>query len=253
MSFLDKIISPAPSAEELAKLNEGNSPENNLPNVAGSNPVLPKAEDNAISESLPAAPISEKPPFIFKPLDEASIPPLENINPTVTSSPPISEGDGVTAGEAVHSPSGTPGNPELQPVGDEPGNPDPSAKRGRGRPAGSKTVRPPEILTAGADPEKQLMAVAGMTFDMSTGTLAMILGEEWKAKSKDEREFVVQAIANYYRATGTIDLPPGWTLAFVVGAYSLPRLTEPKTKEKLAATWYWCKTKLAGIFKKKGK
>lgn len=251
MSFLDKIVKPAATPEEIEKIIS--KPE--IAAVPGETEKRDSVEAGGQAVLPGSAPISET-PLEFKPIPEEIIPPLINENPVITSAPPLSEDDAPTAGgEPVSAlpADGANSNPDSQSGGNEPANPE-AVKRGRGRPPGSTSKpRPPEILTAGADPEKQLEAVAGMTFDMSTGALALILGEEWNPKSKAERDFVVTAIANYYRATGTVDLPPGWTLAFVVSAYSLPRMTQPKTKEKLAATWYWIKTKIAGVFPKRKK
>lgn len=244
MSLLNKIITPAASPEKIAEIIKPADKS-----ISGGETVSTAPVDNGQAENPP-----EKPALEFTPIPDEIIPPLQNVAATAAAIPPISEESPNPPGEPVRpmAADGTNGGADLPPGGDEPGNSE-SVKRGRGRPPGSKTSRPPELLTSGADPEKQLEAVAGMTFDMSTGALALILGEEWQPKSKAERDFVVTAIANYYRATGTVDLPPGWTLAFVISAYSLPRMTEPKTKEKLTATWYWIKTKVAGVFKRKGK
>lgn len=188
----------------------------------------------------------------FIPVNTDALPPLKPIHePTpaqeafATKEPPISE-----AGDIA-------GNPPVEtvpPVSSEIPLGEDLPKRGRGRPPGTKNApKPPDILGAAADPEKALQGIAGMTFDLSAGTLANIFGQEWNPRSKEEREFVVTAIANYYRETGMIEIPPKTALTLVVLAYSLPRISEPNTKQKLFLIWTWGKNKIANLFPRRKK
>lgn len=171
-------------------------------------------------------------PLEFKPLDEKIIPPI------VTDLPPVSEGDEPPAPDKVS---------DAAPVAE------PAAEKNKGgRPPGSKNkVRPPDLTQAAADPEAQLQAAADVTFDISTGALSTFLGEEWLPRDNNERKFVTGAIASYYRSEGMIDIPPRTALILVVLAYSMPRMAAPKTKEKIKMGFYWLKTKIAGLKKKK--
>ena len=141
-------------------------------------------------------------------------------------------------------------SPPVIPISENPPAGDPP-KRGRGRPPGSKTgsgsATTPPGLPPGVDQEKLISGTAGMTFDLSAGALANIFGAEWLPKSPDERNFVVSAIAAYYRETGVKEISPKMMLLIAVASYSAPRLAEPNTRDKLKMFWLWGKNKLSGI------
>lgn len=72
----------------------------------------------------------------------------------------------------------------------------------------------------------------------------LIGGEEWQpsvdqATGLNERENMVKAFANYYRATGQKDLPPNLALTMSIMFYVMPRLTKEKTQSRIknAVTW----------------
>jgi hypothetical protein len=98
-------------------------------------------------------------------------------------------------------------------------------------------------VAPGLDKAKHFEATAVLTFEMTTGIMSQIFGEEWQPNSPDEKSLVVGAIKRYYESVDLPDLPPGYVLCFVALAYAAPRLGKPKTKNKLLASWYWLKSK----------
>jgi hypothetical protein len=71
---------------------------------------------------------------------------------------------------------------------------------------------------AGADPDASAEAMCDTFFGCAAG----MFGERWEP-TPAERRNVQSALARYFRASGTIDLPPGLALVLAVGAYALPR------------------------------
>lgn len=61
---------------------------------------------------------------------------------------------------------------------------------------------------------------------------AMIDATEWAA-SDDEKASMKAAWADYYFATGNLNLPPWAMVAVATGMYALPRLGRENTKAKL--------------------
>ena len=92
-------------------------------------------------------------------------------------------------------------------------------------------------------------ALASLFFDTGTGIATTIFGNEWQAKSPEEKQMVCGPLAVYLKSRGMTDLPPGVVLSIVCLAYSAPRLQAPSTKQKLGMWWLWIKSK---IFRKKG-
>lgn len=86
--------------------------------------------------------------------------------------------------------------------------------------------------------------LAGMSFDMTTNTLALVLGNEWQPQNDTERAVVVGAVKTYLQAKQVQDIPPGMLLAIVLTAYAAPRLRAPNTASKLSLAWAWFKSKL---------
>lgn len=69
-------------------------------------------------------------------------------------------------------------------------------------------------------------------------------GDEWKPKPKEEAgynevEMLQEATEEYFRASGTINLPPWAGLLCAYGMYSLPRMHQPKTLSKLEKFKMW--------------
>jgi hypothetical protein len=89
--------------------------------------------------------------------------------------------------------------------------------------------------------------MAATVFDMSTGTLVVVFGEEWKPQKPEERDAVCGALKNYFQAKQMQDLPPGLMLTAVLMAYAAPRLRAPSTSSKLKMGWHWLKTKVAAF------
>lgn len=243
MSLLDKIVSPVPP-EMLVQPVVAVPGETDLQTVEGS-----------VQPVLPGSATAGKPPLEFKPIPEADLPPLQNLPEpaTATAEPPISEGEDI---------AGNPGVPLEQAIpGEMPGNasPPPAAEEGprkTGRPKGSKNnPRPPNILEAGADPDAIVKGTAALTFNLVTGTLSTVLGPEWLPRDKQEKDFVTEAIAEYYRQVGVVELSPKTALCLVCLSYSLPRISQPNTKQKLGLSFLWFKAKCAWawgkIFKRK--
>jgi hypothetical protein len=94
-----------------------------------------------------------------------------------------------------------------------------------------------------------VMAVS--VFDMSTGVLTMIFGNEWQPKSQEEKQMVCTGLKTYFQSKQMQDLPPGLMLTAICLAYAAPRLREPNTSSKLAMAWAWCKMKVSSFRKKK--
>lgn len=72
----------------------------------------------------------------------------------------------------------------------------------------------------------------------------LIGGEEWQpsidqATGLNERENMIRAFANYYKATNQKDLPPNLALTMSIMFYVMPRLTKEKTQSRIknAVTW----------------
>lgn len=110
-------------------------------------------------------------------------------------------------------------------------------------------VAQPNVVT----PDARFEAMAAMSFDMTTGLLARVLGPEWlpnpdpddKSKST-ERATMVLAIKKYYASVKNLpDIPPGYMLCFVCLAYAAPRMSAQPTRTKLQQAWLWLKSKIS--------
>lgn len=127
-------------------------------------------------------------------------------------------------------------------------------RRGRGRPRGSRNKPNFDDVTA-AETVVNYDELAGFVFDSSTGTLAMALGDEWRARSDDERKSVVAVLAVYLKSKQVKDIPPGVMLTIVLLAYATPRLKEPATASKIKLGWSWLRFKVwpsfANFFRRK--
>lgn len=65
-----------------------------------------------------------------------------------------------------------------------------------------------------------------------------LFGNEWtpvKEGTVDERAALETAFADYFSASGLIDVPPSIALCMAVGAYALPRLALPGTRERIGS------------------
>lgn len=199
-------------------------------------------------------------PAVENPPAPAPVPdPPAKTEPVAPATPPLPQpaADGakvVSDGDLLSDPPpAPPAGANAAPVQDPPpamGQGQTEEKRGRGRPPGSKTKKPDfSDLT----PQVDFSALAGNLVDMSTGTAATMIGPEWHPRSPEERQMLVSNLANYLKAKDVKDIPPGWMLVFVVGAYSMPRFSQPATKEKLRFGWTWIKIKVIPFFRRKRK
>jgi hypothetical protein len=101
---------------------------------------------------------------------------------------------------------------------------------------------------AAAKLSTQLLQIVGLT----------IGGEEWKyIKNKelglDEELLLEKAFTDYYEAVGIIQLSPAWGLCFALSGYAIPRLSLPKTQNRLITFFNYIKFKLHDKFFKKSK
>ena len=163
-----------------------------------------------------------------------------------------------------------PANPSLPPSAtttNSTANTAQTAKRGRGRPPGSKKKQP-EISAAESPnnskadfsdivddttPESPLtaqqaatdyVALSNVTFDTAVAVLTMAFGPEWQPSSPEEKNAVVVCLENYYRTKQVKDIPPGVLLAVVCLSYAAPRVKHPNTAGKLKNAWLWFKIKI---------
>lgn len=214
---------------------------------------------------------------------------------TETAAPPISGAENIT--DIPASPPVNPAPPvdftQIPPDGKPdqergPGGkfaPRKKAKDGtnRGRPPGAKNFKnrsqvnadgfeeepsfddiQPESIPNVAQVETDYKLLAETLFNMSTGTLCMLLGPEWQAREiqivkqpggndvvYDEKRTVCSALEVYLRSKQATDLPPGAILAMVCIAYAAPRVQAPSTNERLKLCWAWLKNKWNGMRRKK--
>lgn len=102
-------------------------------------------------------------------------------------------------------------------------------------PGGSKAAEPgaamPPPPVPGAPPVNY-KANAEACFQLVTGMLVMVSGDQWAASS-GERDMMVDSLARYMEYKQWKDLSPGWSLAIIGTMYVVPRLTHEKTKEQL--------------------
>lgn len=83
----------------------------------------------------------------------------------------------------------------------------------------------------------------------------MLGGEEWRPitidkegltfQDIDEKKVMSEAFSDYMLAKGVTDFPPGVTLAMALMSYVAPRLTMPKTKQRLKGVRGWIALRLA--------
>lgn len=248
MSLLDKITSPVPP--ELAV-------KPSVESVPGET-MKETVVEGSVQPVLPGSDSTVK----FAPISENDLPPLENVIPSVeatpASEPPISESDDISGNPPI-SPSGTGRGESGQTVKSNAENGEASQAeepRKPGRPKGSRgNPKPPNILEAGADPDAIVKGTAALTFNLVTGTLSTVLGPEWLPRDNKERDFVTDAIAEYYRQAGVVELSPKTALCLVALSYSLPRISQPNTRQKLGLSFLWFKDKCAWawgkLFKRK--
>lgn len=91
--------------------------------------------------------------------------------------------------------------------------------------------------TSSAGPSDQISSeeMARQSANMCINAAVMLLGDEWEPKDKAEAEGVKIAFKNYYDVAGVPNFPPWFGLVMALGAYSLPRIHKPTTKERITA------------------
>lgn len=229
-------------------------------------PIEPPVE----SKAPPAEPV--------KPADLVEVKPTENPVPapingevnqaigktgTVPAAVPVSPADLISAEQPLNPMTvlGQLSNPPLQPppeapgLGAAPGEPLKS-KRGGWRPGSGRKRKELEPSFDDLKPAEPLpppidyALLAKQMFDVSTGTMVMIFGPEWKPNSDAEREAVCGPLQAYLHSKQVQDIPPGIMLSIVILAYSAPRLRGPNTAPKLKILggkiklgWLWLKSK----------
>lgn len=143
----------------------------------------------------------------------------------------------------------------------------PAPKRGRGRPKGSTNKSDPANSTTSStivipleggaeeidhdNPVEEKPAVnhrqlAEITFDLTTNSLAAIVGPEWRTTGPDEREAMIIPLEMYLKTKQMNDIPPGAILCFAIATYAAPRMRAPATRTKIAMGWAWMKSKWSG-------
>jgi len=147
-------------------------------------------------------------------------------------------------GQAVFQPAGSVSNsvpenqifdPEIHAVdsnGQPKRNKDGTLSKKRGRKSGTNSTAPVDTSVAAFDLECKNCAVLTVQTIIILGH--SIGGEEWTAEEA-EKFAMVTAWEAYYRAKGTIDLPPWIGVLIATGAYAMPRVSKPNTRTRLTA------------------
>jgi hypothetical protein len=114
--------------------------------------------------------------------------------------------------------------------------------------AGEKKKASDYQNTTGTPDEYDL--AAKMYFKTALVPLVAMLSDEWNPDNEGEEKTVVDSIACFLRARGSIDLTPGQALCFACACYAAPRLSRPKTRDRLTLLflkvrgWFSSKPKL---------
>lgn len=129
-----------------------------------------------------------------------------------------------------------------------------------------KLVTPPKkdaaktVAAMGA--ENSAKAAGSVAADMLIGSMQMMFGGEWAARTKaqagfDEREFMREAFGNYAVAKQWTDIPPGVALSCALMGYFCARFQMPETRSRFQRFKTWlalriAARKLRAEFKKRG-
>lgn len=123
-----------------------------------------------------------------------------------------------------------------------------AGKPGEAAPAGEKKKASDYQNTTGAPDEFDL--AAKMYFKTALVPLVALMSDEWNPDNEAEEKAVVDAIACYLRSRGSVDFTPGQALCVAAACYAAPRLSRPKTKDRLTLLflkvrgWFSSKPKL---------
>lgn len=112
--------------------------------------------------------------------------------------------------------------------------------QGKSAPAGNASSSfvstPPQADPADVDNETKIQQTAIMCSTLFIGGAQMVGGEEFKPET-GEPEFLRDSFANYFRAAGLVDIPPGVGLAIAMGAYVAKRWNQPIFVAKRESWW----------------
>lgn len=97
-------------------------------------------------------------------------------------------------------------------------------------------------------PNGSLAAAVAMVGAVEMGGIALG-GDEWRYKIDptlgiDEKRQGIEVWAEYFRAQGVTDIPPGIAVAIWSVSYMAPRFFQPATKNRIGLAWAWMKSKL---------
>lgn len=226
--------------------------KNEIPVVADKAEIIKPAD--LVAENIPPA---EPPPAAPEPAPEPTpaAPPVapKDVPQPVETTPAPPVATVVTASQLVADQIPTVSLPPL-PGGE---------KRGRGRPPGQKNK--PKAGEMGASqinmgdapenseqlptPEQSAVnyrQLAEISFDLTTNTMAGLVGPEWRATDPAEREAVLKPLEVYFASKKMEDIPPGAVLCFALASYAAVRMRAPATRSKIAFAWSWLKYKISG-------
>lgn len=121
-------------------------------------------------------------------------------------------------------------------------------KRGRkkGQTASAKKATPlpgEKVVTPKVAEISDAEATARMATNLLINGCVVAFGDEWRPV-ENEPQMIAGAFTDYFEAKGVTKLPPEWGLVIALGAYSLPRFMQPKTRDRLG----YLKMKLGGLF-----
>lgn len=156
------------------------------------------------------------------------------------------DGNGDTFNPAIHAQNAD-GSPRKTVGGNW------AKKRGNKGKGGAPALKlPGGAVSAPAPDNKEIAARAS---GVAAANLLIVLGmgiggDEWqprvlKEHGIDEKAMLEQAWGDYFVATGTTDIPPGWALVAACGMYALPRFSMPATKSRVKGVGAWFKKKYA--------
>lgn len=141
---------------------------------------------------------------------------------------------------------------------------EPAATTAPAEPAAPVEPPPPDFsdLNGPSQPTAPVLSVvdyepqAELYFSLATQHLAVIIGPEWEAASDAEKKSVVHPLARYLHSIQAKELSPGMAAAGAIVFYSLRRITNPNTKEKLTIAALkvrdWFRKTLRNLFRWKG-
>lgn len=177
----------------------------------------PKANEEIVS-ALVAEPTPE--PATNTGTPAANPPPVHSSEPI---NRPVSDaGSGANAFDPVIHATNGDGTPKK--------NQDGTYAKKRGRKPGSRNVGAvaSDVAESAVDYGKLGQFVGGML----TGSCVTVFGDEWLAKPEEQGQ-IDMALAAYAKSKNWSDLPPGLIVLCVFTIYAAPRMTMPKTRERM--------------------